>query len=192
LDDFVLVKTTYLEQRSPVEIHPADAPRVPVEVVRVALPSPEFSRFLYVTVGGDWHWTDRLSWTRDEWLAYLSGPRVETWVAWVRGAPAGYVELAGLSTADSFGVEIAYFGLLPGFVGLGIGGHLLTVGLGMAWSIGDRWPGTPKVERVEVSTCSLDAPAALANYQARGLVIYRTEEAERNVPDPPPGSWPGR
>jgi GNAT superfamily N-acetyltransferase len=190
LDEFVLVRTTYLEQCSPDQLRPAREPALPVDIVRVELPSPEFSRFLYATVGGDWYWTDRLEWSREDWLSYLNGPQVETWVAWVRGAPAGYIELAGASNLDRFSVEIAYFGLMPGFLGLGIGGHLLTFGLRQAWSIGSRWPGTPPVERVFVHTCTLDGPAALANYQARGLVIFRTEEAERWVPELPLGSWP--
>lgn len=186
----MLVRTTYLEQRSAEDLRPARVPADPVDVVRVNRPVPEFSRFLYATVGGDWHWRDRLRWTREDWLAHLNRPLVETWVAWVAGAPAGYVELCGSATVDSTAVEIAYFGLLPGFLGLGLGGHLLTVGLRLAWTMPARWPRTEPVTRVWVHTCTLDGPAALTNYQARGLTVYRTEEAEEDVPDSPPGSWP--
>lgn len=182
-----MVRTTYLEQRSPDEVRGAREPADAVDIVQVELPSPEFSRFLYAAVGGDWHWTDRLPWTREEWLSYLRKPLVETWVAWARGAPAGYVELAGSSTGE---VEIAYFGLLPGFLGRGLGGHLLTAGLRHAWTMAARWPGAEPVHRVWVHTCTLDGPAALANYRARGLVPYRTEGAEVDVPASPPGSWP--
>jgi GNAT superfamily N-acetyltransferase len=185
----MLVRTTYLEQGSPDAVRAAREPADSVNVVRVELPSPEFSRFLYATVGGDWHWTDRLGWSREAWLEYLRRPLVETWVGWVRGAPAGYVELAASSTRE---VEIAYFGLLPGFLGRGLGGHLLTVALRLAWTMAARWPGTEPVRRVWVHTCTLDGPAALANYQARGLVPYRTEDAEVEVPDSPPGSWPAK
>lgn len=31
-------------------------------------------------------------------------------------------------------------------------------------------------ERVWVHTCTLDGPHALANYRARGLTVYRTED----------------
>lgn len=183
----MLVRTTYLEQGSPEAVRPATSPADSVDVVRVELPSPEFSRFLYATVGGDWHWTDRLGWTRSAWSEYLNRPLVETWVAWVRGTPAGYIELAGSSTGD---VEIAYFGLLPGFLGRGLGGHLLTEGLRRAWTMATRRPGIEPVHRVWVHTCTLDGPAALANYQARGMTVYRTEDAEVDVPASPPGSWP--
>jgi len=65
-------------------------------------------------------------------------------------------------------VEILYFGLAEAFFGQGFGGPLLTHALQSAWA----WPGTTKVW---VHTCSLDHPSALANYQARGLRIYREE-----------------
>jgi len=182
-----MVRTTYLEQRSAAEVRAAREPAAAVDIVQLELPSPEFSRFLYATVGGDWHWADRLPWGRDTWLEYLSRPLVETWVGWVRGTPVGYVELAGSSSCE---VEIAYFGLLPGFLGRGLGGHLLTVGLRLAWTMAARRPDAEPVRRVWVHTCTLDGPAALANYQARGMVAYRTEDAEVAVPASPPGSWP--
>jgi GNAT superfamily N-acetyltransferase len=187
-----LVTTTYLQQLAPEEIRPARIPDVAVRITRIGRPAPEFCRFLYTAVGGDWYWTDRLPWTRQDWLDHLTRPLVETWVAVADGAPAGHVELTGSSTVDESEVEIAYFGLLPGFLGLGLGGHLPTEGLALAWSLADRWPGAPPVRRVWVHTCTLDGPAALANYQARGLVAFRSEEAETEVSDAPPGSWPGR
>jgi ribosomal protein S18 acetylase RimI-like enzyme len=173
-----------LEQRSPGELRAAREPLDSVDIVRAELPSPEFSRFLYESVGRDWQWTDRLPWSRDQWLEYLRRPLVETWVAWIQGTPAGYVELAESSTCD---VEIAYFGLLPGFLGRGLGGHLLTEGLRLAWTMPARWPAAVPVNRVWVHTCTLDGPAALGNYQARGMVVYRTEEAEVDVS--PPAPW---
>lgn len=171
------VTTWYLEQTSPGELEPA--PRAPIDVTRAELVSPELNRFLYTAVGGDWHWHDRLTWTYARWLAWLDRPGVETWVAYDRGTPAGYVELDGATAADT--VEIAYFGLLPAFTGRGIGGHLLTVGLRRAWEMGP--------ERVFVHTCSLDGPAALTNYQKRGMRLYRTETADDVIP-PTMGPWP--
>src|SRR5207244_2943669 len=106
LNNAMLVRRTYLEQHDAAQLRPARTPRDPLSVVRVELPSPEFNRYLYVTVGGDWHWRGRLPWAREDWLIYLSQPHTETWVGYVRGTPAGYVELAGRSTEDSLEVEI--------------------------------------------------------------------------------------
>jgi GNAT superfamily N-acetyltransferase len=60
--------------------------------------------------------------------------------------------------------------LLPAFVGRGLGGALLTSALEDAWKM--------QPPRVWVHTCTLDHPAALANYQARGMKIYKTETHE--------------
>jgi len=187
----MLVTTTYLEQLSADDLVPAKPPAEPVDIVRAEGPSPEFSRFLYSAVGGDWFWIDRLAWSRQRWREYLETPLVETWVAWSHGTPAGYIELAGVSTVDTTEVEIAYFGLLPGFLGRGIGGHLLSVGCQKAWDMASRWPGTPKVSRVWVHTCNMDGPAALTNYQARGFKPYRVTETEEDVPDSSPSFWAG-
>ncbi|AEW97096.1 MULTISPECIES: GNAT family N-acetyltransferase [Streptomycetaceae] len=168
------VTTWYLEQTDPADLAPAAAPdpAAGVTVARARIPSPEFSRFLYASVGADVAWTDRLGWTPREWRAYLERPGTETWVAYERGTPAGYVELSP-DAADGV-VEIAYFGLLPAFRGRRIGGHLLTYGTARAWDLAARWPGRTPTRRVWVHTCSLDGRYAMANYQRRGFRLYDT------------------
>ncbi|MPZ84030.1 MAG: GNAT family N-acetyltransferase [Actinophytocola sp.] len=181
------VTTWYLEQTDPSALRPAGS--VPTPVTRAEVVSPELNRFLYTSVGGDWYWIDRLGWTWRQWLDRLDRPGVETWVAMVQGTPAGYVELDG-GVPDGE-VELAYFGLLPAFVGKGLGGHLLTEGIRRAWGLADRWPGHAPTRRVWVHTCSTDGPAALANYRARGMRLYRTEQVTVELPAVPPGPWPG-
>ncbi|MEU4688125.1 GNAT family N-acetyltransferase [Actinoplanes sp. NPDC023714] len=180
--------TWYLEQTAAAQIRPGRGPSEEVEVRRAEVPSPELSRFLYTAVGGDWFWTDRLPWTWQQWHDWLAAPGVETWMASVRGTPAGYIELDGRNPGE---VEIAYFGLLPSFAGLGIGGHLLTEGLRRAWGLAERWEHQTPIRRVWVHTCSLDGPAALANYRARGMELYRTEVTAREDAAETPGPWPG-
>src|SRR5689334_10923106 len=116
------VTTWHLEQRSPADIRPPDAPPAePVALMQAEVPLPELNLFLYTTVGARWWWYARLSWTYDDWMGWLERPEVETWIAYVRGTPAGYFELERQSGGP---VEIAYFGLIPRFVGKGIGGWL--------------------------------------------------------------------
>ena len=55
------------------------------------------------------------------WRAHLGAAGVETWVGRLDGEPVGYAELV----RDGDEVEIASFGLLPGFAGRGLGGALL-------------------------------------------------------------------
>jgi GNAT superfamily N-acetyltransferase len=174
------VTTWSLEMTAPEQLRPARPPRLGVTVERAEVCVPAFSRFLYSAVGGDHYWLDRLGWSAAQWTAWLDRPEVETWVARVRGTPAGYVELEEQPGDD---VEVAYFGLLPQFRGQGLGGHLLTVGVRRAWERGAR--------RVWVHTCSLDGPHALANYTARGFTLFSEVTATELLPDESPGPWPG-
>ncbi len=173
-----LVTTTYLEMTDPSRLRRARAPAVPFHVARAELPCPELNRFLYTAVGGPWTWYGRLGWDRDRWLAYLDRPALETWLGFARGTPAGYFELERAG-GD---VEIVYFGLLPGFIGQGLGGALLTAAVERAWQMG--------VARLWVHTCDLDHPFALANYQARGLHPYKVEQKIEDVPGHP-RRWDG-
>jgi GNAT superfamily N-acetyltransferase len=176
---FVSVTTWYVEMTSPADLRPRRSPRADVLTARVGCPMPELNRFLYTAVGGDWYWTDRLPWTYQKWLVYLNRPELETWVLSVAGIPAGYFEL---EMQPGQNVEVAYFGLLPAFIGQGLGGHLLTVAVERAWEMGAK--------RVWLHTCSLDHPNALKHYCARGFRIYNTVSATKEEPDVPVGPWP--
>jgi len=181
------VTTWYLEQTSPDELRAAKPSAAPVSVTRAELVSPELNRYLYAAVGGHYYWLDRLGWSWLQWHDWLARPGVETWVASVRGTPCGYAELDGSAGGM---VELSYFGLLPEFVGHGIGGVLLTTALRAAWQVGERWD-LPATRRVWVHTCSLDGSAAMRNYEARGMRHYRTEHDSVELPARPPGPWPG-
>lgn len=174
------VTTWFLEIARSDQLRPGRAPTAAVAIVRAEPPSPEFSRFLYTAVGGDWYWTDRLGWDYAAWQRYLDRPEVETWVAYAAGMPAGYAEL---ERQPEDNVEIVQFGLLPRFIGQGIGGWLLTAAIRRGWALGAR--------RVWLHTCSLDGPHALANYRARGLRVYREVTEPKEAAVSPPGPWPG-
>ena len=152
--------TWYLQMLSPEELRPK-ALLPETQLVRFEIPLPALNRFFYHEVGQLWQWTDRLNWSEEEWRNWVERENVQTWMLHLRGTPAGYFELD-----DQDGdVEIAYFGLLPQFLGKGLGGGFLTAAVEKAWEMG--------AARVWVHTCSLDHPNALKNYQARGFQIYR-------------------
>ena len=174
------VTTYYLEMHDPRDLRPRRSSDPAIAMVHVQPPMPELNRFFYTAVGADWWWIDRLSWPYQRWLEYLKRPELETWMLTVAGVPAGYFELERQSGDD---VEVAYFGLLPQFVGKGLGGHLLTCAIERGWGIGAR--------RVWLHTCTLDHPQALANYQARGLRLYKQETRVEELPARSPGPWPG-
>lgn len=164
------VTTWYLEMLSPGSARPIDIPPNEARVERIDPPKPDLNRWLYSVVGNGWYWTQRLPWDEPQWRAWVDRPQVETLVLKVGDRVAGYVELEDQPEGD---VEVAYFGLLPEFIGRGLGGYLLSVGIERAWARGAR--------RVWVHTCSLDGPHALANYQARGFRVYKTEITQEEL-----------
>jgi GNAT superfamily N-acetyltransferase len=161
------VITTHLEMHSLEELRAnrCNDPRFRID--EATTPQWQFNRFLYCAVGDSWRWLEKRTWSEEQWRSYIETDRLRTFAAYYDGSPAGYYELR---RDDESGIQIEYFGLLPAFVGRGFGGALLTSALEQAWA------GNPA--RVWVHTCTLDHPAALSNYQARGMKVYRVETKE--------------
>ena len=166
------VTRTYLEMRDHSELQAArsDDPRIRIEQLPDCAPS--FYRHLYVEVGKNYHWVDRLPWTDEEIAAYLNRPEISLWLMTYDEAPAGYFELRRCEDGST---EIAYFGLLPEFIGRNFGKHLLTCAAEQAWADG--------ANRVWLHTCTLDDQAAMPNYLKRGFRAFRTE---KYIADPGP------
>lgn len=187
--------TTYLEMRSSADLRPkkvtseSEPDRHLWRVTRIGYDHSareelwKFNREMYFRVGENWKWIDKRPWTDEQWQKYASDPNLRTFSGCCGDEVAGYFELrrqpmrlqartpaatedAGVNHEE---VEIAYFGLLPDFVGRGLGGALLTSAIENAWS----WSPTPT--RVWVHTCNRDHPSALNNYKARGFCVYKVE-----------------
>jgi len=161
----VEVTRTYLQMGAPDELNAAHIIDERIRIERAIDCPASFFRYLYVEVGKDYHWIDRLPWTGDEWRARLNDPRVTLWVMRVEGSPAGYFEL---EEHEDGSVEVAYFGLLREFFGRGLGKHLLTVAVESAWAKG--------ANRVWLHTCTLDDAAAMPNYLSRGFKPFKQEK----------------
>jgi GNAT superfamily N-acetyltransferase len=161
------VTRTYLEMRDPSELNGAklDDPRIQIEEQRSC--SVELFRFLYAEVGKNYHWIDRLPWTDEQIITHLNKPENSIWLMTSDGETAGYFELR---KCEDGSVELAYFGLMPQFIGRGLGKHLLTCATEQAWTLG--------ANRVWLHTCTDDDPAALPNYLKRGFKPFKTEKYE--------------
>lgn len=167
-----LVTVTHLELTTRDQLRPSTQ----VEGLSVRLvfpPIPSFNRRCYETIGADWHWRDRLKWSDDDWARWLATPGVRTWEFLHDGKPGvGYAELA---TDLEGNTEIVYFGLMPQFVGRGMGGDSLSRIVEIAWSLPSK--------RVWLHTCTFDSPMAIVNYEARGFRRFKSGEEWREIPD---------
>src|SRR5882757_5805036 len=122
--------TTYLEMRSRDKLRPkrADAR---FQVREKTNRDWRFNRDLYFRVGEQWQWIDKRPWTDEQWKEYASAPELLKFAAYHGYTLAGYYEFR---CDTEGGMEIAYFGLLPEFIGRGLGGALLTSVIEEAWS----------------------------------------------------------
>ena len=159
------VTRTYLEMAHASELRPArlDDPRIRVE--RQENCSVSLFRQLYLEVGHNYHWIDRLPWSDDQIVEYLNQKEISLWVMTYEAEQAGYFELR---KCEDGSVELAYFGLFPKFIGRGLGKHLLTCAVEQAWADG--------ANRVWLHTCTLDDKAAMPNYLSRGFRPFKSEE----------------
>ena len=125
----------------------------------------QLNKFFYKNIGKKHKWIDRLAWTENQWIDYVSNKNVETYVFKFKTDLAGFFEL--ISHSEKKEVEIAYFGLLEEFQNKKLGSYLLSEAIQKSFK--------DNVNRVWVHTCSLDHKNALKNYTARGMKIFKKE-----------------
>lgn len=166
------VVRTHLELTGREAFRPSPSPDPRARVDKAVACPPSLFRWLYAEVGRAYHWLDRQSWTDEDARQRLDDEAVSLHLLSVAGVPAGYFELERHGDGS---VEIAYFGLLPEFHGRGLGKYLLSEAVEAAFALGAR--------RVRLHTCSLDGPAALPNYLARGFRVVRTETYVAELPE---------
>jgi GNAT superfamily N-acetyltransferase len=166
----VRVTITFLEMTAPPRGDPPPPP--PGATVR-HLPRPplELYRRLYDEVGRDWFWLDRRPLSDAELSKLIHAPGIELHVVEMNGEMAGYSELNFSRPGE---VRLMYFGLVPKFIGKGLGSWFLRWTLDRAWSLSPR--------RVWVDTCTLDHPRALATYEAAGFRAFQTLEKDVVLP----------
>jgi ribosomal protein S18 acetylase RimI-like enzyme len=170
-DDLIDDTVTYLEMTERPTRPPRPAPVKKLALMRAEECTVSFYRYLYRAVGEPWVWFERRTWSDEKLLATIRRPETEVSVLYVAGVPAGYYEL---DRADSDDVELAYFGLVPEFIGRGLGAWLLDAAIDSAFRT------DPK--RVFVHTCTFDHPKALGLYQRAGFRVC--ERRAVAFPDP--------
>jgi len=155
------ITTTYLQMFArPKRVVPP--PREGLTVVHAKKPPVAYYRFLYDTVGRDYDWTSRKKLSDAELATILHDPKVEVHVLMADGVPAGFAELDRRTDGE---IELVQFGLVPEFIGQGLGRYFLQ------WTIDKAWSYSPR--RFWLHTCTKDHPAALPSYLKAGFAIYK-------------------
>ena len=137
-------------------------PRDGLAIVHARNPTIAYYRFLYDTVGRNWNWVSRKKFSDEALGTIIHDPRDEIHVLFVEGVPAGFVELDRRVEGE---IEITQFGLVPEFIGQGLGRYFLHWAIDKAWSYGPK--------RLWLHTCTEDHPAALPNYLKAGFAIFK-------------------
>ena len=134
-------------------------------LVKKIKPDFQLNKFFYKQVGKKHRWIDRLSWSDEKWINYISNKNLETYIICESEKLVGFFEL--LNNPELQETEISYFGLLEEYIGKGIGGYALSVAIIKSFE--------KNIKRVWLHTCTLDHPNALKNYIARGMTVFKKE-----------------
>ena len=168
LDDVI----TYLEMREKPGTPPVPAPSVgKLALMRAEECTVSFYRYLYETVGTPWLWFERRLLDDAMLAAQILKETTEIFVLYVGGVPAGYFEL---DTAAPDETELCYFGLIPEFIGRGLGPFLLRAAIDRAWS--------RPIRRLWVHTRALRPPEGARPLPARRVCRLRSAEAALRGP----------
>ena len=125
----------------------------------------QLNKFFYKNIGNSHEWVDRLTWSEEKWINYVSSENVKTYILKHKNDLAGFFEL--IFHLEKKETEIAYFGVLKEYQNKKLGYYLLCEAIKISFSMGTG--------RVWVHTCSLDHKNALNNYLSRGMKIFKSE-----------------
>ena len=134
-------------------------------LVKKINPDFQLNKFFYKQVGKKHRWLDRLNWSDEKWINYISNKNLDTYIISDSENLVGFFEL--LNNPRLSETEITYFGLLEEYIGRGIGGYALSVAIRKSFE--------KDIKRVWLHTCTLDHPNALKNYIARGMTVFKKE-----------------
>ena len=159
------VQRNYLEINSIEDLNKVTDPQEEYSLNLLEPQNFQLNKFFYKNIGKKHKWIDRLVWTENQWIDYVSNEKVKTYVLKYKGDLAGFFELIFHSEENE--VEIAYFGILEEYQNKKLGSYLLSQAIQKSFK--------RDINRVWVHTCSLDHKNALNNYIARGMKIFKTE-----------------
>mgnify|MGYP001159437518 FL=1 len=160
------VKRNYLEITSLNDLKEGKNPSIDYSLNLLDPDDFQLNKFFYKSIGKKHKWIDRLSWSEEKWINYVSSKNVNTYVLKYKNDLVGFFEL--IIHQENNEIEIAYFGILEEYQNNKLGSYLLSEAIKESLT-------KKNIERVWLHTCSLDHKNALKNYLARGMKIFKTE-----------------
>ena len=160
------VKRSYLEINSLYELKESNQPSKDYSLDLSESNDFQLNKFFYKNIGENHMWVDRLIWTENQWIDYVSNKDVKTYIFKYKNDLVRYFEL--IFHVEKNEIEIAYFGILKEYQNKKLGSYLLSEAIKKSF--------LKNVDRVWVHTCSLDHKNALNNYIARGMKVFKTEK----------------
>ena len=159
------IKRNYLEINSLEDLNQGSKPSDDYSLNLLEPTNFQLNKFFYKNIGNKHNWVDRLIWTEEKWIDYVSNKNVKTYVLKSKNDLVGFFEL--IHHQEKKEVEIAYLGILEEYHNKKLGSYLLTEAIKISFK--------NKINRVWAHTCSLDHKNALNNYMIRGMKIFKTE-----------------
>ena len=159
------VKRNYLEINSLKDLNQGSKPSDDYSLNLLDPANFQLNKFFYKNIGNKHKWVDRLVWSEEQWIDYVSNQNVKTYVLKYKDDLVGFFEL--INHKDNKEVEIAYLGILEEYHNKKLGSYLLSEAIKESFK--------KNINRVWVHTCSLDHKNALKNYTTRGMRIFKTE-----------------
>jgi GNAT superfamily N-acetyltransferase len=118
-------------------------------------------RALFKAIGENNMWFSRLFMPDEKLAGILDNPQIESYALCKNENPVGLLEL---NFAEMPNCELAFFGLTPDTIGLGLGRTLMNIAITKAWE--------KPINRFWVHTCNFDHPAAVGFYKRSGFTPY--------------------
>ena len=159
------VKRNYLEINSLKDLNQGSEPSNDYSLNLLDPTNFQLNKFFYKNIGNKHKWVDRLIWTDEQWIDYVSSKNVKTYILKWKQDLVGFFEL--IYHQEKKEVEIAYLGILEEYHNKKLGSYLLSEAIKVSFK--------NKINRVWVHTCTLDHENALKNYITRGMKIFKTE-----------------
>ena len=159
------IERNYLEINSLNDLKDIKSPPKNFHIQLIKPTDFQINKFFYKNIGKNHKWVDRLLWSEEKWINYVSSENVTTYVFKHKDDLVGFFELIFHSEKNE--MEIAYFGILEEYQNKKLGSYLLSQAIKISFK--------KNINRVWVHTCSLDHQNALNNYISRGMKIYKTE-----------------